>query len=226
LKTRRLLYLGAAALMVTSACGVFGSNKPTPTTLLGEGDGVGAGLTTPTTATSPTGSPSATTAAVDPCPYKDPVSEIEYGGRLRLTLTVSALCPRFAEDITLTLKVTNLSQEPINYDKNQAQFFSFLAYPKGSGRRRWEDTNCQPASRDRNAPAATLAAGQSLTFSTLYPAPKSVANRETCRRLEVGGYEANAVFLACEGEAFVDGYCDIYKDTQYKAQPVRIDVRA
>jgi hypothetical protein len=195
--------------------------------LLGEGDGVGANLTAPTTGSiSPTGAPANTTAAPNPCPYSDPVSEIEYGGRLRLTLTVSALCPRFAEDITLTLKVTNISQATVNYDKNQAQFFSFFAYPKGSGRRRWEDTNCQPPSRDRNAPAATLNPGQAVTFSTLYPAPKSVANRETCRRLEIGGYEANAVFLACEGDAYVDGYCDIYKDTQYKAQPVRIDVRA
>src|SRR5205085_10875538 len=60
------------------------------------------------------------------CAYTDPVSEIEYGGRLRLTLTVSVLCPTRASDIALTLKVTNISKDAIHYDKNQAQFFSLL----------------------------------------------------------------------------------------------------
>lgn len=122
------------------------------------------------------------------------------------------------------MKVTNISSAAFHYDKNQAQFFSLLAYPTGSGRLRWEDTSCQPPSRDRNAPAGTLAPGDSLNFSTLYPAPKSVAEREKCRRLQPGGYQAKAVFLVCDGDAYTDGYCDISKDTQFQAHPVLMTV--
>jgi hypothetical protein len=222
---KRILPLLLVLAVVTAGCGRFGSNKTTATTLLGEGEGVGAGLTTPTTRTPPvTTAPGKTTATVAACPHKDPTSEIEYGGRLRLTLTLSTLCPAHADDIGFTLKLTNISSSPIHYDKNQAQFFSLLAYPSGSGRIRWEDTNCQPPARDRNAPAATLNAGESTTITSLYPAAKSVADREKCRRLQAGDYDANALFLVCDDAAYTDGYCDISKDTQYKAQPVRITV--
>jgi hypothetical protein len=218
----------AAALLASGACGRFGSNKAaTPTTLLG--DGVGSGLTVPTTAApapATTAKPATTAAPAPKCPYTDPTSEIAYANRLKLTLTVSTLCPKHADDIGFTLKVTNVSSEVVHYDKNQAQFFSLLAYPQGTGRRRWEDTNCQPPSRDRNAPAANLAPGASVTFDTLYPAPKSVSDREKCRRLEAGGYQAHAVFLVCDAAAYTDGYCDISKDTQYTAEPVTIEAGA
>ncbi|MEY2425250.1 MAG: hypothetical protein QOI61_822 [Actinomycetota bacterium] len=222
---KRILPLLVALALATSACGLFGSNKPTPTTLLGEGDGVGAGLTTPTTAAAAVTTAKPTvTAAGFVCPHKDPTSEIEYGGRVRIALTVSKLCPSRAEDITLSMKVTNISGAAFHYDKNQAQFFSMLAYPSGSGRLRWEDTSCQPPSRDRNAPAGTINPGESVNFSTLYPAPKSVADREKCRRLQSGGYQAKAVFLVCDGDAYTDGYCDISKDTQFQAEPVLMTV--
>lgn len=221
----RVLVCAAALVALTAACG-GGGGSSSPTTLLGEG-GVGAGLTTPDSEPVATteAPPVATTEAAAKCPHTDPVSEIEYGGRLRLRLTVSALCPSRAADIALTLKVTNISNQAITYDRNQAQFFSLLAHPAGSGRIRWEDTNCEPPSRDRNATAGTLAAGASLTFNGLYPAPTSVGDREKCRRLEPGGYAAHAVFLVCEGDAYVDGYCDISKDTQFKAHPVLVEVR-
>ena len=223
---KRLLALVFALVALTAGCGRFSSGKSSPTTLLGEGEGVGAEIvelstTVPTT----TSIPPATTSPRFVCPYKDPTSVIEYGGRLRLSLTVSALCPKHAEDIALTLKVTNISSTAIHYDKNQAQFFSLLAYPPGTGRSRWEDTDCQPPSRDRNAPAATLNAGDSVTFSTTYPAPASVATREKCRRLQNGDYDANALFLVCDSAAYTDGYCDITQDTQYKAEPVRINAQ-
>ncbi|HUR77584.1 MAG TPA: hypothetical protein VMZ22_06540 [Acidimicrobiales bacterium] len=229
---RTLLSICAAGLLL-SGCG-GGSGKSSATTLLGDGEGIGAGLATPTSPATvqTTAAPAATTpqpppaAAATRCPYTDPVSEIEYGGRLRLTLSVSALCPSRAADIALTLKVTNISNAAIHYDQNQAQFFSLLAHPSGTGRLRWEDTMCDPPSRDRTAPAGTLAPGQTLTFGGQYPAPKSAGDREKCRRLEVGGYAANAVFLACDGAAYTDGYCDISKDAQFQAHPVLIDVRA
>ena len=223
---RILVVLSATVLALSGACG-GGKGKSSSTTLLGEGSGVGAQLTTPTTAAPvTTAKPVATTASASRCPYTDPVSEIEYGGRVRLTLTVSVLCPTRASDIALTLKVTNISKDAFHYDKNQAQFFSLLAHPTGSGRIRWEDTNCNPAPRDRSAPAGTLNAGEAVTFNALYPAPKTTADREKCRRLEVGAYAANAVFLLCDGAAYTDGYCDLSKDTQLKAEPVLIDVRA
>lgn len=223
---RTLVVLSAVVLALGGACG-GGKGKSSPTTLLGDGDEIGADLTTPPTAARATTTvPPATTSPASRCPYTDPVSEIEYGGRLRLTLSVSALCPTRAADITLTLKVTNISKDAIHYDKNQGQFFSFLAYPTGSGRGRWEDTNCSPPPRNRQSPAGTLSAGDAITFSTLYPAPKSVADREKCRNLEVGSYAANAVILVCDGDAYADGYCDLSRDTQFKAEPVPIDVRA
>jgi nitrite reductase/ring-hydroxylating ferredoxin subunit len=225
---KRILPLLLALVVLTAGCGRFGSaKKSSSTTLLG--DGVGSGLSVPTTATTAapvTTAAGKTKATVAACPHTDPTSEIEYGGRLRLSLTLSVLCPQHADDIAFTLKVTNISSAPVHYDKNQAQFFSLLAYPSGSGRIRWEDTNCQPPSRDRNAPAATLNPGESITINTLYPAPKAVADREKCRRLQAGDYDANGLFLACDGEAYTDGYCDISKDTQYKAQPIRITVAA
>jgi hypothetical protein len=223
---KRILGLLCAAALVTSgACGRFGSSKASaPTTLLG--DGVGSGLTVPTTTAAPpttAGKPAATSSPAPKCQYTDPNSEIVYANRLKLALAVSTLCPKHADDIGFTLTVTNVSSEVVHYDKNQAQFFSLLAYPQGSGRLRWEDTNCQPPARDRNAPAANLNPGQSVTFSTLYPAPKSVSDREKCRRLEAGGYAANAVFLVCDN-SYTDGYCDISKDTQFTAEHVLIDV--
>jgi hypothetical protein len=224
---KKIFVISAGLALVAAACGGGGGgDKSSGTTLLG-GDEIGSNLSTPTTAApvTTTAAP-ATTAPVAKCPYTDPVSEIEYGGRLRLTLTVSVLCPRKPDDIAFTLKVTNTSSEAIHYDKNQGLMFSLLAHPTGAGRSRWEDTHCEPPPRDRNEPAGTLAAGQSLTFNTLYPAPKSVSDREKCRRLEPGGYAANAVFLVCDGDAYIDGYCDLSKDTQYKAHPVLIDVRA
>jgi hypothetical protein len=210
---------------MTGACGRFSSGKSSPTTLLGDGTGVGAGLTTPTTTPPPvtTAKPAATTTPAPKCPYSDPNSEIVYGNRIKLDLTLSPLCPKHADDIALTLKVTNVSSAVVHYDKNQSQFFSLLAYPQGSGRIRWEDTNCQPATGSGTTPAGDLAPGASLTFNGLYPAPKSVGDREKCRRLEAGGYSGNAVFLVCD-DSYTDGYCDISKDTQYKAQPVLIDV--
>ncbi len=215
-----------AALLALSSCGFFGSDESTPTTLLGEGDAVGAALTVPTTAAVATTAATAATATTAvPCPNKDRISEIEYGGRVRIALTVvGSLCPPKAADISMSMKVTNISATPFHYDKNQAQFFSLLPYPTGSGRVRWEDIHCQPPSRDRNAPAGTLNAGESVSFSTLYPAPKSVSSRETCRRLQPGDYEANGLFLVCDPPAYTDGYCDISKDTQFKAHPVRITV--
>ena len=214
------------ALVLTGACGKFGSGKASPTTLLGGGSGVGADLTTPTTAAPPptTAKPAVTSPPAPKCPYSDPTSEIVYGNSVKLTLTVSTLCPKHIDDIAFNLKVTNVSNEVVHYDKNQAQFFSLLAYPTGSGRIRWEDTNCQPPPRDRTAPAGNLSPGQTITFDGLYPAAKSVGDREKCRRLEAGGYSANALFLVCDADSYTDGYCDISKDAQYTAQPVLINV--
>lgn len=225
----RIVLLCTAVALVASGCGSFGStasDKGGTTTLLGEGDEIGSGFTTAATAPRTTTTTTAPPTTEPPCPYTDRVSEIEYDGRLRLTLTISHLCPNKVDDIGLSLRVTNLSDDPIHYDKNQAHLFSLLPHPPGSGRIRWEDTNCQPPSGARNEPAGVFPAGATLTFNGLYPAPESVGDREKCRRLEVGSYTANAVFLVCEGAAYTDGYCDISKDTQYKATPVLIDVRA
>ncbi len=224
---KRLLPLLVALALATSACG-GGSGKPTPTTLLGEG-GVGADLLTTTAPPAPTttaasASAPAATAPSFKCPHKDATSEIEYDGRVRIALTVSKLCPKRAEDITLSMKVTNISASAFHYDRNQAQFFSMLAHPAGSGRLRWTDTDCVPPSRDRNETAGTLGAGESLSFSSLYPAPTSVADREKCRRLQPGGYQAKALFLLCDGAAFSDGYCDLSKATQLEAHPVLMTV--
>jgi hypothetical protein len=207
---------------MTGACGKFSSGKAAPTTLLG---GVGAQLTVPPTAPAPTttAKPAPTTVPPPKCPYTDPSSEIVYGNRIKLDLTVSILCPKHSDDIGFTMKVTNVSTQVVHYDKNQSQFFSLLAYPQGTGRIRWEDTNCQPATGNGTTPAGDLAPGATLMFTGLYPGPKSEADREKCRRLEAGGYSANALFLVCDS-SYNDGYCDITKDTQFTAQPVRIDV--
>ncbi|HVT78589.1 MAG TPA: hypothetical protein VHD87_16235 [Acidimicrobiales bacterium] len=223
---RILGLLCVAALVLTGACGKFSTKKASTTTLLGDGTGVGSGLTVPTTAVPVTAGRSATTAApaAPKCPYTDPTSEIVYSNRIKLTFTVSTLCPKHADDIAFNLKVTNVSSTVVHYDKNQSQFFSLLAYPQGSGRIRWEDTNCQPNTGNGQTPAGDLAPGQTLSFDGTYPAAKSVGDRERCRRLEDGGYSANAVFLVCDDDAYTDGYCDISKDNQFKAEPVLINV--
>jgi hypothetical protein len=227
---RFLGLLCALALVMTGACGRFGSSNKSSsssdTTLLGDGEGVGAGLTTPsTTAPTTTAKPGPTTPAAPKCPYSDPTSEIVYGNRIKLTLTVSILCPKHADDIALTLKVTNVSSAVVHYDKNQQQFFSLLAYPTGTGRLRWEDTNCPVPNGNGTTPAGNLNAGEAITFSGLYPSLKSYSgDREKCRRLEPGGYSAKAVFLVCDGDAYTDGYCELSKDTQFQAEPVLLNV--
>jgi hypothetical protein len=140
-------------------------------------------------------------------------------------LTSSKLCPQHADDVELTMTVTNISGASVHYDQNQVQFFS-INPPRGEGRGRWEDDDCANLPADRQKPAATLNAGQSLTLKALYPGNKDVTTREKCRKLEVGEYEVNALVLVCEGDSYVDGYCNFEKDVQYKAAPVRITVES
>ena len=79
-------------MAVGGACG-GGGGKSSTTTLLGSGDEIGAGLITTTTGAPVTTAAPVTTSPKARCQYTDPVSEIEYQKRIRLTLTVSALCP-------------------------------------------------------------------------------------------------------------------------------------
>ena len=222
---RVLGLLCVTALVFTGACCHFGSSKSSPTTLLGDGEQIGGGLTTSATA-APTTTTAAkvTTTAPPKCMYSDPTSEIVYGNRIKMNLTTTPLCPQHATDITFKLVVTNVSNAVVHYDRNQNQFFSLLAYPQGSGRIRWEDANCQPRVSDGTTTAGNLGPGASITFDGLYPGLKSAPDREKCRRLEAGGYSANAVFLTCDGAAYTDGYCDISKDTQFQAAPILLNV--
>lgn len=140
--------------------------------------------------------------------------------RLKMTLSVTGVCFKHSDDFTMSLVVTNTSSTPIHYDANQTNFFTVRA-PAGEQKRRWEDDDCVPSTGNGQKTALTLAPGASATFTAVYPADKSVGKRESCRRLETGGYDVHATFLVCD-ESYEDGYCDIAKDTQYKADPVNI----
>lgn len=226
-RLKRQLILGLAvvfALPVTlGACGGGGDKKSTATTLLGGGD-VGSDLAVPTTP-APTVAPVTTAAPVTAsgpaCPRTSGSSEIVFESGLKLALSVSKTCPKVGEDITLTLNVTNGSNAVVHYDPNQAQMFTIKA-PPGEQRPRWEDDDCNPPTGDRNKPAVSINAGQTTTFKTTFPGPAGAATREKCRKLVAGSYDAMALLLVCEGAAYVDGYCDLSKDAQYNAEPVRL----
>ncbi len=217
--------LAVALALLLGACGRFSSSDSTDTSATTAPGEIGAGLTVPAAPTTVAGTKATTTLAKAKCPNTDPTSEIRYDRGIAIELTVSTLCPAHASDIGFTMKVTNTSSEGVHYDVNQAQFFTIRA-PRGEQKRRWEDTDCARPTGDRNKPAATLAPGATITITGMYPAPPSVTNREACRRLETGNYDAGGVFLVCDDAAYTDGYCDIAKDTQFFAQPVRITLGA
>ena len=223
--TSRIAALVALALF--GACGHFGSSgsaKTTDTTTPGE---IGAGLslhTTPTNA--PTTTAKGRTVPSDsPCGPTHRGSEIAYGEGIKLAFTVSTICPVHADDITFSLTVTNTSSSVVHYDSSQFRYFTLKA-PRGEQRRRWEDTDCHTPPRSEPKPASSLAPGQSLTITGIYPAPASESSRESCRRLEVGAYDAQGEFDVCGAAAYTDGYCDTAKDTQYFAEPIRVTVQS
>ncbi len=227
---KRLGVLVIALALVSAGCGKFGSSdsksaSSSDTTAAGE---VGAGLgvdttrpyvTRPGVTTQPGAPQSRTTAPVDECKTKPTSSTAAYDNRIKMVLSVSRVCAAHADDIGLSLVVTNTSSEVIHYDTNQLTIFTIKA-PIGEQKRRWEDDDCKTGTAEKRR-AADLAPGASITLGTTYPAPKDVATRETCRRLETGGYDVQALFLVCDA-SYQDGYCDIAEDTQYKANPVNI----
>jgi hypothetical protein len=228
LKSRGVILCVIAGVLL-SGCGKFSSSNgsATPTTAPGE---IGAGLTVSTTAgpaatttTARAASGSAPGAAA--CPHSQSSSDITYANAVRVQLHVAALCPAHADDIALTMTVTNTSSALIHYDPNQEVIFSITA-PRGQNKPRWQDNYCATPAADTHKPALNLAAGQSVTFTSLYPGPTATANRETCRKLEIGDYEANALFLVCGQTSYQDGYCSTSEDTQYAAQAIPLTVGA
>ena len=186
---RARISLIVALALVFGGCGRFSSSSSSEssgTTVPGE---IGVGLTVPTSPTTSSPARAATTQPASRCAHSDPTSEIRYDRGLTIELTVTPLCPAHADDIRLTMKVTNTSGSAIRYDVNQTQFFTIKA-PRGEQKRRWEDTDCNKPTGGGDKPAATLAAGASVTIAGTYPAAAGVANREMCRRLELGAYDA------------------------------------
>lgn len=219
MKTRSGVLVLALALLL-SGCSKFSSSDGKSTTKTTEAGEVGAGLGVEPTQPVVTRPGVTTTAAADPCTTKPRSTTVVRDNRLKMVLNVSGVCFKHADDIALSLVVTNTSSAPIHYDPNQVTMFTIKA-PTGEQKRRWEDTNCVPPTGGGHEPALTIAPGQSVTFSDTYPAPKSVSDRESCRRLQTGGYDVQAELLVCD-ESYVDGYCDISKDTQFRADPVNI----
>lgn len=227
-RNRGFLVIALALALLLSACGKFSSSDSdrsasSGTTEPGEvGAGLGVASTQPlvTRAGAVTTAAPSAPAATDPCKTKPSSTTVTRDSRLKMVLNVSGVCFKRADNIGLSLVVTNTSSQTINYDANQRNFFTIRA-PQGEQKRRWEDDDCVPPTGDGQKRALTLAPGATVKFETLYPAPQSVANRESCRRLETGDYDVHATFLVCD-ESFQDGYCDIAKDTQYRADPVNI----
>jgi hypothetical protein len=218
LKRSGALLLAVAFLL--TGCGKFSSSDGKSATNTTEPGEVGAGLGVPTTQPVVTRPAPTTTAAVDPCKTKPRSTTAVRDNRIKMVLSVTGVCFKHADDFGLSLVITNTSSAPIHYDPNQITVFTIKA-PQGEQKRRWEDDDCDPPSSGGHEPALTLAPGASVTLSTTYPAPGNATDRESCRRLETGGYDVQAEFLVCD-ESYVDGYCDISKDTQYRADPVNI----
>lgn len=224
----RLLAGFAALALSTSACGVFKSTDSSKEAKPRGGE-IGAGLpeeeTTVATTAKPTTTRPAPKPTVDPniCKPGDNTSEVRYDPGIVLLFTVSTTCATRTTDVLFKLKVTNSSAREIRYNPNQFEFFSIKA-PRGENKSSWKDRDCTPPpTGDRNKPARTLVPGAALDFSAKYPGPDGVADREKCRKLEGGAYDAHAVFLLCEDDAYVDGYCNMGKATQLFAQPIRIN---
>ncbi|MDP1794466.1 MAG: hypothetical protein Q8K63_10055 [Acidimicrobiales bacterium] len=217
-KRRGVLVTAFVLVLATSgACGKFSSsdsaNDSTDTTEAGE---VGAGLGVPSTqplVTRPGAVTTAAPVAADPCKTKPSSSTATRDNRLKLVLNVSGVCFKQADNIGLSLVVTNITSSVVHYDPNQLTIFTIKA-PQGEQKRRWEDDDCAGRTAERKR-ALDLAPGASVTLSTTYPMT------ESCRRLETGSYDVQAVFLVCD-DGYDSGYCDTAKDTQYTAQPVNI----
>ncbi|HVE94098.1 MAG TPA: hypothetical protein VNB24_04195 [Acidimicrobiales bacterium] len=224
----RFLACFAALALSTSACGVLKS--PDSKSDGPRGGAIGDEFTEEPTSAPTTAKPTttvrrpATRATTDPdaCRPGDNTSEVRYDPGLVLELKVSTTCAVKATNITFNLKITNTSPREIRWDPNQIEYFS-IKPPRGENKPSWRDRDCTPLPTDRRQLAKTMTPGQTIEFTNKYPGPDSVADREKCRKLESGAYDAHAVFVLCEGPAFNDGYCEASKADQLFAQPIRIN---
>jgi len=228
----RFLACFAALALSTSACGVFKSSDSK-----GEGPRGGAigdefteePTSAPTTAKPTTTrrapaapAPAPAPANPDACRPGDNSSEVRYDPGIVLELTVSTTCAARATNISLSLKVTNKSSRDVLYDPAQIERFS-IKPPPGTNKPSWRDRDCTPPPAERRQEAKPIGPGSTLEFTSKYPAPDSVADRERCRKLESGPYDAHAVFVLCDGALDRDGYCEGSRAEQLFAQPIRIN---
>lgn len=223
----RFLACFAALALSTSACGVFKS--PDSKSDGPRGGAIGDEFTEEPTTVPATLKTTTTvkrtprvTADPDVCKPGDNTSEVRYDPGIVLELTVSTTCATRATNITFNLKVTNKTQREVKYDPAQLEIFS-IKPPRGQNKPSWRDRDCTPPPVERRQVAKDIAPGATLELTSKYPGPDSVADREKCRKLETGAYDAHAVFVLCDGAIGRDGFCESSRADQLFAQPIRIN---